>query len=148
VLIGPAFVVVPVCLGVPPMVSSVPPLMISSPAMLTLRSKIMPAISRLRALRTVFGDRIIQPHFGLLDALPAFVSFVGGSGGCNDEKQERAHRYKRSKSPKQTSTVPTGIRFQEFLLWLSLGGENADRSQPLTLKSYAANPPGEILQFL
>ena len=147
-LIGPAFVVVPVSLGVPPVVSSIPPLMISGPAMFTLRSKFMPAISRLRAFRTVFRDRIIQPHFGLFDALPAFVSFVGVSGGRHDEKQERAHRYKRSKSPKQTSTAQTGIRFQEFLLWLSLGGENIDRSQPLTLKSYAANPPGEILRFL
>jgi hypothetical protein len=116
--------------------------------MLTLRSKFMPAISRLRAFRTVFRDRIIQPHFGLLDALSAFVSFVGVSSGCDDEKQERAHRYERSKSPKQTPTFQTGVRFQEFLLWLSLGGENADRSQPLTLKSYAANLSGEILRFL
>jgi hypothetical protein len=54
--------------------------------MLTLRSKFMPTIARLRALRTVFGDGIVQPDFSLFDALPAFVPFVGVSAGCGDKK--------------------------------------------------------------
>jgi len=85
-LIRPAIVMVPACLGVPLMVSSVPPLVIGSPAMLTLRSKFMPSVARLGALRTVFGDRIIQPGFSLFDTLPAFVSFVGVSAGCHGQK--------------------------------------------------------------
>jgi hypothetical protein len=84
--------------------------------MLTLRSKFMPTVARLRALRTVFGDGIVEPDFSLFDALPAFVPFVGANAGCGDKKQERPHRYERAQSSKQTSTVPTIIRFQDFLL--------------------------------
>jgi hypothetical protein len=117
VLIGPAIIMVPVRLGVPLMVSTVPPLMISSPTTLALRSKFMPTVSRLGALRTVPGDRIIEPGFGLFNALAAFVSFVGVSEGCNNKKQKRAHRYEGSQSLNQSSTVvPTLICFQEFLL--------------------------------
>jgi hypothetical protein len=84
--------------------------------MLALRSKFMPAIARLRAVRTVLGNRIVEPGFSLFDALPALVSFVGMSAGCHGQKQERAHGYERSQTPKQTSTVPTNIRFHDFLL--------------------------------
>src|ERR1700677_4972845 len=107
--------VVPIWLGVPLLVPSTPPLMISVPAMLALRSKIMPAISRFRTLRSVFGDRIIEPGFGLFNALAAFVSFVGVSE--RRQKQKRAHRHESGQSLHQTSTVvPTLICFQEFLL--------------------------------
>jgi len=54
--------------------------------MLTLRSKFMPPVARLGALRTVPGDRIVEPNFSLFDALPAFVSFVSVSAGCGDKK--------------------------------------------------------------
>lgn len=54
--------------------------------MLTLRSKFMPTIARLGALRAVFGDSIVEPDFSLFDALPAFVSFVGVSARCGDKK--------------------------------------------------------------
>jgi hypothetical protein len=84
--------------------------------MLALRPKFMPTVSRLGALRTMFGDGIVEPDFSLFDALPAFVSFVSVSAGCGDKKQERAHRYERGQTSQQTSTVPTVIRFQEFLL--------------------------------
>jgi hypothetical protein len=77
----------------------------------------MPTVSRLRTLRTVFGDRVIEPDFGLFNALPAFVSFVGVSERCHSKKQKRAHRHESSQSLHQTSTVvPTLICFQEFLL--------------------------------
>jgi hypothetical protein len=85
-LIRPAIVMVPVWLGVPLLVSSIPPLMISIPAMLALRPKVVPTVSRLGALRAVLGDRIIEPGFCFFDALPAFVSFVGVSAGCGDKK--------------------------------------------------------------
>jgi hypothetical protein len=107
---------VPVWLGVPLLVSSIPPLMISIPAMLALRPKVMPTVARLGALRAVLGDRIIESGFCLFDALAAFVSFVGVSAGGGDKKQERAHCYERGQSSKQTSTVPTMIRVQDFLL--------------------------------
>jgi hypothetical protein len=85
--------------------------------MLALRSKIMPAISRFRTLRSVFGDRIIEPGFGLFNALAAFVSFVGVSERRHNQKQKRAHRHESGQSLHQTSTVvPTLICFQEFLL--------------------------------
>jgi hypothetical protein len=129
VLIRPAIIMVPVRLGVPLMVSTVPPLMVAIPAMLTRRSKIVPTVSRLRALRTVPGDRIIEPGFGLFNALAAFVSFVGVSEGCNNKKQKRAHRYEGSQSLNRSSTVvPTLICFQEFLLCGLAGSENADGS--------------------
>jgi hypothetical protein len=54
--------------------------------MLALRSKIVPAVSRLRALRTVFGDRLIELGFCLFNSLPAFVSFVGVSPRRNHKK--------------------------------------------------------------
>ena len=85
-LIRPAIVMVPVWLGVPPMISSVPPLVVGSPAMLTLRSKFMPPVARLGTLRAVPGDGIVEPNFSLFDALPAFVSFVSVSAGCGDKK--------------------------------------------------------------
>src|SRR5271156_1250304 len=85
-LIRPAIVMVPVWLGVPPMISSVPPLVICIPAMLTRRSKFMPPISCLRAVRTVFGDRIVEPDFSLFNPLAALVSLVGVSAGCGDKK--------------------------------------------------------------
>jgi hypothetical protein len=85
--------------------------------MLALRSKFMPTISRLGALRTVLGDCIVEPDFRLFDTLAAFVSFVGVSEGCNGKKQKRAHRYEGSQSLNQSSTVvPTLICFQDFLL--------------------------------
>jgi hypothetical protein len=54
--------------------------------MLALRSEVMPAISRLRAVRTVLRNRIVEPGFSLFDALPAFVAFVGVSAGCYGQK--------------------------------------------------------------
>jgi hypothetical protein len=54
--------------------------------MLTLRSKFMPTVARLGALRTVFGDGIVEPDFSLFDTLPAFVSFVGVSAGRHGQK--------------------------------------------------------------
>ena len=108
---------VPVWLGVPLMISSIPPLMISIPAMLTLRSKLMPTVSRFRTLRAVFGDRIVEPGFGLFNALAAFVSFVRVSERRHNKKQKCAHRHESSQSLHQTSTVvPILICFQEFLL--------------------------------
>jgi hypothetical protein len=65
----------------------------------------------------VFGDCVIEPGFGLFNALAAFVSFVGVSERCHNKKQKRAHRHESSQSLHQTSTVvPTLICFQEFLL--------------------------------
>lgn len=117
VLVGPPIIMVPVWLGVPCVVPSVPPLMISIPAMLALRSKFMPTISRFGAFRTMLGDRIVEPDFRLFDTLAAFVSFVGVSEGRNNKEQKRAHRYEGSQSLNQSSTVvPTLICFQDFLL--------------------------------
>jgi hypothetical protein len=117
VLVGPPIIMVPVWLGVPCMVPSVPPLVIGSPATLALRSKFMPTISRLGALRAMLGDCIVEPDFRLFNALAAFVSFVGVSEGCNNKKQKCAHRYDGSQRLNQTSTVvPTLICSQEFLL--------------------------------
>ena len=85
-LIGPAIVMVPVWLGVPLVVSSVPPLMISGPAMLALRSKVVPTVSRFGALRPVLRDRLIQFGFRLFNSPTAFVPFVGVSAWCNHKK--------------------------------------------------------------
>src|ERR1700735_1199214 len=85
-LIRPPIIMVPVRLGVPLMVPAVPPLMISVPAMFALRSQLVPTISRLGALSTVLGNRVIEPHFGLFNFHAAFVSLVSVGARRSGEK--------------------------------------------------------------
>lgn len=56
VFIGPAIVMVPTWIGVPPLISTVPPLMVCIPAMLSIGAQLVPAVAGFRAIRAVFGD--------------------------------------------------------------------------------------------